>query len=61
MIPLLRGPWRRSIGTESRRVGAGDWGGVRKGVSHGGRASVWEKEKVLEMTVVMAAQQCECA
>ena len=28
---------------------------------HGDRVSVWKDEKVLEMTVGLVAQQCECA
>ena len=28
---------------------------------NGGGVSVWEDEQVLEMLVVMVAQQCECA
>ena len=35
--------------------------GVGELVFNGCGGSVWEKEKVPEMIMVMAAQQCECA
>ena len=41
-------------------VGAGAGEGKGGLVFDGDRASVWEDEKVLEMMVVMAAQQYEC-
>ena len=50
------------IETESRRVGARAWG-RRNGESvfNGDRVSIFEDEKVLQMMVVIAAQQCECS
>ena len=40
-------------------VGAGAGGGV--GECFMGTEFVWKDEKVLEMTVGLVAQQCECA
>ena len=42
-------------------VGGGAGEGRGGLVSDGDRASVWEDEKVLDMMVLMAAQQYECA
>ena len=39
----------------------GEGTGVGELMLNGHRGSVWEKEKVPEMIMVMAAQQCGCA
>ena len=42
-------------------MGARGWGrGNGELVFNGDRVSIWEDEEVLEMMVVIAAQQCEC-
>lgn len=40
---------------------SGRWVRGRGSVFHGERASVWDDGKFWRRTVVMAAQQCECA
>ena len=60
MYEVLEGV--RFIETGSSMADARGWGrGTGVSVFNGDRALVWEKEKVLEMIVVMVAQQCECA
>lgn len=44
---------------EWRLLGAGDGGG--RGQHFMGMVSVWEDEKLLEVTVVMAARHPDCA
>ena len=48
-------PQRQEVGG-----GARDGEGERESMFHGGRVSIWEDEKALEMVVVVAARQYEC-
>lgn len=60
MIPVTRAPTViKFIQTESRRWVPVAGGGARGVVFHGDGVLIWEDEKFLEMTVVIAAQQCE--
>lgn len=58
-------PHRRPPGESDSETGSSWWGpGPGEGwerVFNGDRASVWGDEKVLEMTEVVATQQCDCA
>lgn len=49
--------WTKNV--EWRLLGAGDGGG--RGQHFMGMVSVWEDEKLLEVTVVMAARHPDCA
>ena len=46
--------------TEGRCGRHGQGAGARQLLFNGGRVSVWEEEKVLEMVVMVVAQQCGC-